>query len=408
MKRWEIIVNSKNMFSWKKKEKKLDKNFSQQGKRKRVSRRVVFGIIFFLILLVVIFFLWAGPTLFKVAPNANVFTSILRSIPGVSDNLKATDKGTTHIVLLGMRGEEVVGGGLLADTIMVASFSQENQQLISLISIPRDLYVTVPESSERTKINAVHALGEGKEKGLGLVYMKKILSEVLGQEIHYAVSIDFAGFEELIDALGGVSITLNEPFIEPIQFHEERVCDPNVFTVPSGNFEEKISGKTGKVKARYPLCYNANEECGGVFQLPAGQNDLDGEKALCYVRSRVTSSDFDRARRQQEVLKQLKEKAFSLGLLIDFEKTNGILNALGNNVHTDLQLWEMKKFFELAKEFQSPEIRQKVLENSEQGLLYTPEDSGGAGYILLPRGDSYTGIHEAFSSLVPIKEEGNK
>ncbi len=391
-------------FLWKKKETGLEKNSSQKAKKKRISYKIVFGIFVFIIFLLVVFFAWAGPTLFKVAPNANIFTSILRSIPGVSDSLKETEEGTTHIVLLGMRGEEVAGGGLLTDTIMVASFAQENKQVISLISIPRDLYVTAPESSERMKINAVHSLGERKEKGLGLVYMKKILSEILGQEMHYAVSIDFAGFEQLIDALGGVTITLNEPFIEPIQFHEERVCDPNVFTVPSGKYEEKISGKTGKVKARYPLCYNANEECGGVFELPAGQNNLNGEKTLCYVRSRVTSSDFDRARRQQEVLKQLKEKALSLGLLIDFEKTNGILNALGNNVHTDLQLWEMKKFFELAKEFQSPEIRQKVLENSQEGLLYVPEDSGGAGYILFPRGDSYANIHETFSSLVPIKE----
>ncbi len=397
---------NKNMFSWKKVGKKSEKGTLQQGKKKRFSRKIILGIVSFFVLFIGIFSLWAGPTLFKVAPNANVFTSILRSIPGVSDSLNETDSGTTNIVLLGMRGEEVVGGGLLADTIMVASLSQENKQVLSLISIPRDLYVTVPESSQKAKINAVHALGESQKKGLGLEYMKTILSDVLGQEIHYAVSIDFAGFEQLIDALGGVTITLNEPFIEPLQFHEERVCDPNVFTVPSGNFEEKISGTTGKVKARYPLCYNANEECGGVFELPAGQNNLNGEKTLCYVRSRVTSSDFDRARRQQEVLKQLKEKALSLGLLIDFEKTNGILNALGNNVHTDLQLWEMKRFFELAQAFQSPEIRQKVLENSSEGLLYVPEETGGAGYILLPRGDSYAGIHEVFSSLVPKKDDG--
>jgi LCP family protein required for cell wall assembly len=382
--------------------KKSKSSNSVSEKRPRSRRTIlkwVLGCAIGLAILVAVAGMWLGPTFFTIAPNAGVVNSLLRSIPGVADNLASTEDGRTNIALLGMRGEGVDGGGLLADTIMVASV-REGTNAVSLFSIPRDLYVTVPETSNKQKINAVYAYGEEKGRGVGMEHMKAVLSEVLGQEVHYAVVIDFAGFEELIDALGGVDVNLAEPFVEPIQFHKEQVCDENVFTVPSGNYEEKISGRTGKVKARYPLCYNANEECGGVFTVPAGESTLSGEQALCYVRSRETSSDFDRARRQQEVIKQIKDKALSLGFVSDFGKINAMLDALGGNVRTDLQLWEMKVFFELAQTFESPEIRQKVLENSEQGLLYAPEQ-GDAGYILLPRGDSYEGIHRAFVEALP-------
>ena len=375
---------------------------SQEGthKKRRFPRKALLGIGLVALAVFGAAALWLGPTLFKVAPNAGVVSSLFRSIPGVAGGLKATDDGRTNVVLLGMRGEGVEGGGLLADTIMVASV-REGSNKVSLFSVPRDFYVEVPELGEKRKINAVYALGEDKRRGLGMEHMKEVLSEILGQEMHYAVAIDFAGFEQLVDALGGVDVYLEEPFVEPLQFHQERVCDPNVFTVPSGNFEEKISDSTGKVKVRYPLCYNPDEECGGVFEVPAGENTLNGEEALCYVRARETSTDFDRARRQQEVLKEIKDKALSLGLVSDFDKINGMLKALGDNVRTDLQLWEMKEFFEMAQTFESPEINQRVLENSEEGLLYTPEEQGDAGYILLPRGESYDRIHEAFAEMLP-------
>ncbi|QQS61429.1 MAG: LCP family protein [Candidatus Moraniibacteriota bacterium] len=384
--------------------KKLQNNTDQKKEKFSKKKKIIISVIAVFFLLLLVIFFWFGKTIIKIAPNAGVMNSLFRSLPGVSDELKSTEEGRTNIVLLGMRGLGVEGGGLLSDTIMIVSINKTGS--VSLVSIPRDLQVAVPETTNRVKINAIHTLGEEKGEGEGLQYMKTVLSDILGQEIHYAIRIDFKAFEELIDALGGIEIVLENEFIEPLQFHEERVCDANVFTVPSGNYQEKISKKTGKISARYPLCYNAEEECGGIFRVPAGKNTLNGEQALCYVRSRVTSSDFDRARRQQEVIKLLKEKAFSLGLVTDIDKVNAILDALGNNLRTDLQLWEMKKFFEFVQSFQDKQdIPQKVLENSEEGLLYAPENTGDAGYILLPRGDSYDRIREMFQSFLP-KEDG--
>jgi len=376
-----------------------DYNPEDERIKTKTWKKVFLFLIFFLILAGGIFALRTGHILNKVSTRGNIFSNLAHIIPGVENKIKGEDEERINILLLGMRGEHIDGGGLLADTIMVISVKLEEKKA-ALISIPRDLYVTVPGINSQQKINSIYYYGEQKNKGQGLEDMKTIMGEILGKPIHYSASINFKGFTELVDNLGGVELHLEEPFIEPLQFHEEHVCDENVYTVSSGNFEEKKNEK-GKVVASYPLCYNKDLECGGIFELPAGDITLNGEKALCYVRSRVTSNDFDRARRQQEVLQKIKEKSLSLGVLANFGKINAILENLGDNVRTDMQLWEMKRMFEIFQEgLKDTQIYQKVLENSEEGLLYSPEiTSPEQGYILLPRGENYDRIKEMFNNI---------
>jgi len=367
-------------------------------------RKVIIGSVIGLLLITGGIVLYRMTSVLDKVSQGGLLGSIAKSLPGVENTLKGEEEGRINVLLMGMRGENVPGGGLLTDTIMLMSAKPE-QNLFSLVSIPRDLYVTVPESGSQEKINAVYHYGEQKGEGQGLEYMKQVVSEVSGLPVHYAASINFRGFEQLVDSVNGVDLVLEESFIEPLQFHEERVCDENVFTVPSGNYEEKIDHR-GKIVARYPLCYNSTEECGGVFELPSGNVHLDGEKALCYVRSRVTSSDFDRARRQQEVLSQLKSKIMSAETLGDFSRMNELLGVLGDNVRSDMELWEMKRTWEMASAVQDPNITQKVLENSEEGLLYVPENTNNGAYLLLPRGDNYTKIHNLFATIFdPVTPE---
>lgn len=385
------------MFHFRKKPRDL--SASSQGKSHTV-RNAVFIVVGLIVAVTVFMFFKAGIAVNQIS-TGNIFESIARSIPGTKSVLEGEKTDRINILILGMRGENVDGGGLLTDTIMVVSVAP-NRNALSIISIPRDLYVTVPGTGDQQKINSVHFYGEEKDQGQGLKDVGAVVGEISGQTIHYAVSIDFKGFEELVDAIGGVDVFLNEPFIEPIQFHEERVCDTSVFTVPSGNFELKIDHR-GKEVARYPLCYNSVEECGGVFSLPAGEQTLNGEMALCYARARATSSDFDRARRQQEIMKEIKDKMLSIGTLSDFGKLSDILNALGNNVRTDMEAWEIKRAWEISGGMQDPQITQFVLENSKEGLLYAPESDATRGYILLPLGDTYDRIHEKFRAILPEK-----
>lgn len=353
---------------------------------------------------------WKTGSLFgKISSNGNIFGSLAHIIPGVSDELKGEKEGRVNILLLGMRGEELTGGGLLADTIMVASIVPAENK-ISLFSIPRDLYVQDPGTESKSKINAVYAYGEQKRKGGGMEDMKTVVGEIVGQPIGYALAINFKGFTDLVNAVGGVDVDLKQPFEESMQFNEEHVCDSDVFTIPTGNFENKtVRTPTGRerIVKQYPLCTNRNVECGGDFKLPAGKQTLNGEQALCYARARKTTSDFDRAKRQQLVIQKIKEKALSLGTLTDYSKVNGMINSLGNNVRTDMQAWEMKRLYELESKMVNPQMAQRVLENNEAGLLYNPEQKPETGYILLPIGDNYDKIRETFKNIFTLPAQSD-
>ncbi|MEI6650741.1 MAG: LCP family protein [Candidatus Moraniibacteriota bacterium] len=377
------------------------------------SHTVRIAIIVIVALLVVVgaFFYWKADSVLSQISSGkgNLFSNVMKSLPGAENKLKGEDQGRINILLLGERGAGMDGGALLTDTIMVLSIHPSSGEgdapKASLVSIPRDLYVTVPGTAEKRKINAVHALGEEKGKGQGMEYMKKIVSEITGQPIEYAVEINFKGFEDLVNTLGGVTVHLDAPFTEGIQFHEPKVCDPYVYTVPTvpAQYENKWHVRPDGTKylaKQYLLCYNKDEECGGTFQLPAGDSQLDGLNALCYARARYGSSDFERAKRQQEVIKLIKAKALSLGFLGDFSKINGVMSSLGENTRTDMEGWELKRLFDLYQKIGDAQLTQKVLEDNEAGLLYHPENSAPeAGYILLPRGDNYNQIQDLFKNL---------
>lgn len=352
------------------------------------------------------FFLKTSSVITRVG-SGNILTTLVKSLPGADTQLDGEEQGRVNIVLLGMRGEGVEGGGLLADTIMVLSIQtnapEDVQNKASLISIPRDLYVTVPDTTQKQKINAVYALGEEKGRGKGMEYMRRIISEVSGQPIHYAVTIDFKGFTSVVDALGGITIHRDQAFTEGTQFREPHVCDPYTFTVPTDppQFENKYYTRkdgTKYIAKSYPLCYNKDPECGGAFELKAGDTTLNGEQTLCYARARYSTTDFDRAKRQQEVIQLIKKKMLSAGTLTDFSALNKLLDSMGDNVRTDMEGWEMKRAFDLYKKLgDNVPLKQKVLDTSEGGLLYHPESPIQAGWILLPIGENYTAIHELFA-----------
>lgn len=379
-------------------------------KKKRIVRIALFFVALGLIAGGV-FAVKAGLVFNKISIGKDgIFKNIVKTLPGTKDELKGEDAGRINVLILGMRGENVPGGGLLADTIMVLSLHPKDAKKegdsarASLVSIPRDLYVKAPGRNEQRKINAVYALGEERGKGGGIEDMRAIVGEVTGIDIPYAVVINFQGFIELVDAIGGITVSLNEPFSEGVQFREPRVCDAHIYTVPTrpAQYEHKYHTRNDGSKyiaKSYLLCYNKDQECGGVFNLPAGANELDGYRSLCYARARYQSNDFERAKRQQQVIEAIKEKALSAGTLTDFGKINGLLDSLGDNLRVNTEAWEAKRFFDLYQENQSATLNHRVLEDSEEGLLYSPTATPESGYILLPRGDNYDRIRALFQSL---------
>jgi LCP family protein required for cell wall assembly len=414
----------------------LEKNPSfSRGEVKPKNKKkkwIIIGSVLALLLIGGGVFAWkTGMILDKISGgNSGLLSSFVKSLPGVDNKLVGEDEGQVNIALLGMRGEGVAGGGLLADTIMVVGIRPAENK-ISIISIPRDLYVTDPGTQSQSKINAVHAYGEEKGKGKGMKDMETILSEVTGLKITYAASINFEGFKKLVDMIGGVPFHLDKPFSESVQFmglDSEQDCSYKTgYTVPvyeikNGVKVQKYGSKTVKRKSpgadqgatyvhTFRLCtrkaVNKEDlECGGDFNLPAGDITLNGDQALCLARSRATSSDFERAKRQQLIMQGIKDKLLSAGTLTDFGKMNSILDTLGDNARTDLQAWEMKRFYDLYMGMNNPQIYQRVLENSEEGLLYAPTE-GTAGYILLPIGGSYDKIHDLAKNIFTMPAQSD-
>jgi LCP family protein required for cell wall assembly len=258
------------------------------------------------------------------------------------------------ILILGIRGENDpdadAAGALLTDTIMIFSYDKLSKKS-SLVSIPRDLYVKI--YGKGNKINAAYEYGLINKEGIE--YVKKLISQITGVFIDHAVVVDFSSFEKLIDHLGGIDITLTKPFKEEGQW-------------------------------------------GYVFELPAGKNHLNGQEALYYARSRYSTSDFDRAFRQQQILFAIKEKIVKLNLITDPVKILSLFNLLNKNIKTDINIWEIKDLIDMGNEIiNSANIKKEVL--STDNLLYQSVGPNKE-YILLPLGDNFVQIKKFFSDIL--------
>ena len=255
------------------------------------------------------------------------------------------------ILVLGIRGKDDpnadTGGPYLTDTIMVFSYDKSTSKS-SLVSIPRDLYVKISKKQE--KINAAYAEALARKEGLN--YVKRLISEITGVYIDHVIVIDFSSFEKVIDELGGVDIVLDKPFVEKSQWGYE-------------------------------------------FNLPAGPNHLNGKDALYYARSRYSSSDFDRARRQQQIIFALKNKLAKINFFSDPAKAFSIFNTIKNNTETDIGFWDIKNLVGLAGKLNSQTPHYVI---STENLLN--ESTVNESYVLLPKGDSFDGIKQLFKDVI--------
>lgn len=263
-----------------------------------------------------------------------------------------------NILLLGIGGAGHDGPNL-TDTIQVASVDPK-AKTVTMLSIPRDLYVQVPGSYEKVKINEIHAVGEDRgSKGGGPALAKEEVADILDVPIHYFIRVDFDGFQQLVDAVGGVDVNV-----------QERLYDPY-----------------------YPRGYGYQ-----VLDIKPGLQHMNGGLALKYARSRETTSDFDRSRRQQEVLVAVRDKATTLQYLANPAKISQLVDIVGDHIKTDLSLSEAQKLAQIIRDIPNQAITSKVLDNAPTGLLYDSVSPSGA-YILLPRAGDYSGIREFANQL---------
>lgn len=201
---------------------------------------------------------------------------------------------TVNILLLGSDTDEGEG---LTDTMIVVSVDP-NLPSISMLSIPRDLFVFIPGWKMSRLNTAAHHGSQVGYPGGGPGLLKATLEYNLGIRIHYFAHVDFEGFKRLIDTLGGVDVVVD------CALHD---------TFPDPDVEE---GQTD-------------------IDLEPGVHHLEGKMALWYARSRWQSNDYDRARRQQRVLRGMWAQIKQLGLL---GRLPELWDELTQTVRTDLTL----------------------------------------------------------------------
>lgn len=225
--------------------------------------------------------------------------------------------------------------GNLTDSIVVANINEDKQK-VTLISIPRDLDV------KGLKINHIHYY-------YGIEKLKEVVENVTGLKIDKYGLLNFDGFRALIDAVDGIDIEV----------------------------DKKIKDYT----------YN--------YFIEPGLHHFTGQQALRFSRSRYSTSDFDRAKRQQEVLEAFMEKIKRIDLLKNPEKAFTIYNALKNNFETDISIWEALEFYDKYKDYKID--NEHVLSTAD--LLYSKLNESQA-YVLLPRSGNFKQIHEFVNKLI--------
>jgi len=325
--------------------------------RKINRKKLLILILVIIVLIVPAFYIFkTGAAFSKIITIRNIaWEKIFGKLPASEYN-PPQDPDRINTLLLGIRGEGDSDGGLLTDGIMIASL-QKSTGKVALISVPRDLYLQMPGEAKYEKINAAYAVGLEKYEN-GLDYVKKTVAYVSGLYIDYAVEVNFEALKDIVDLMGGITIYLENKFIEDKQW----LCDKN------------------------------GQNC-LPFILEAGKQNLNGDAALLYVRSRFSSNDFDRARRQQQVIIALKDKVLSLGILSDPLKIGGIIDVLSKNIRTDVSPWQIPELLKLAQTAKTDNIIRRVFENSQLGLLYETKINGI--YVLLPTEGNFTKIREA-------------
>ena len=250
-----------------------------------------------------------------------------------------------NILLLGIdhRPDEPIEGSR-SDTIMVVSIDPPSKSVV-MISVPRDLYVTIPGFYQQ-RINVAHAVG-------GPALVAQTIQANFGIKIDNFARVDFSGFEQVVNAVGGVTIDVERP-----------VKDDEYPTEDYGTMR--------------------------LF-IPPGPILMDGRTALMYARSRHSESDFGRSKRQQRVLIALRERAMQMNIV---SKVPTLLGIAQKAIATDLNAGEMVSLGRLGLEIERDRIRTLVVDENYADPILGPN---GENFLQPRRQDIQRAILRAFS-----------
>lgn len=241
------------------------------------------------------------------------------------------------------------------DTMILATIDPV-AKTVGIMSLPRDLKVRIPGYPD-DKLNASYVFGErDKKPGGGIGLLARTIRQNFGVPVHYFASVDFKGFERIVDTFGGVNV------------------DPP-YPIKDDEYPTETYGYTG-------------------LYFPAGLQHLDGKDALRYARTRHGDNDFGRARRQQEVLLALRQQALTLELPKRF---NSLLTILGDSVRTDLPKEQWPALVQLGQSIP----RENIKSYSIQEYVYDCVETDAAGVEIAYLCTDWTMVRKRVREMIP-------
>jgi LCP family protein required for cell wall assembly len=253
-------------------------------------------------------------------------------------------KSMINILLLG--SDRRADNSFRTDVIMMLSLDPE-KGTASLISFPRDLYVSIPGVGME-RVNTSQEFG-------GFPLTQETFKLNFGVKPGYYMLTDFNGFTGIVDTLGGIDVYA--------AYNLTDVCD---------------------------LPQAVDKMC----TIYAGQNHFDGQTALWYARSRRSTSDFDRTRRAQEVITAIFQKLMSLNAV---NRAPELYDMFKTSVETNIPLTTIVPLLPLfLKIYNDPSIVKRFAIGPKEVTSYVVPESGAQ--VLLPIQDSVMAImREALS-----------
>jgi LCP family protein required for cell wall assembly len=230
----------------------------------------------------------------------------------------------TNLLLLGVDRQEGVDWASRTDSIMVFTLDPETRA-VGLLSIPRDLHLEIPGYGW-DRINTANVYGYLQDyPGGGPALLEATITANFGIPIDGYLMVNFQAFERIVDTLGGIDLYV------PESLHDTRYPNPRP--------EDPYGYKT--------------------VHFDPGWQHMEGKQALEYARSRMSTSDFDRAKRQQQILLAIREKALSAGGILRWPL---LARAVVDEIKTDMDLRQLLGLAVRAMRMDTSNLRQVVLE----------------------------------------------
>ena len=288
------------------KEKKLAKK--KDKKKVSLTRKIITSVLLVIVLTLIGLLTWVilyGNDWAMKFFNKNIFEVMHSFTEETHVELKADENGRTNVLIFGTSGMDMEGtgfggythdGAALTDSIMVASYDQKTQD-IAMVSLPRDLKADTT-CTATGKINEVYWCNNiwGEDEAAGARALMNEMKTIFGVDIQYYIHVNWGSLMQIVDAVGGIDIVLDEDVVDYMTDVEFYAGEP----------------------------YH-----------------IDGFQALALARSRHTGNgDFTRANSQQKILIALKNKVVTQGM--DFGTALGILNAVKDNVYHNISPDEIK------------------------------------------------------------------